>query len=108
MMRVDGEIQEYQYEGFMNWNRYNTPPIPSIQEALASGDPDWEDRPHYIISNNPRIRLADGSHIWGYECWWGVAEGAPDLAEAQAQTEDVITFMDKLFRSLREAEDGNE
>jgi hypothetical protein len=24
----------------------------------------------YLIMNNPRIRLDDGSVIWGIECWW--------------------------------------
>ena len=22
------------------------------------------------LVNNPCIRLADGSHVWGYQCWW--------------------------------------
>jgi len=23
-----------------------------------------------LFGGNPRIRLADGSHVWGFQCWW--------------------------------------
>lgn len=23
---------------------------------------------------NPKITLADGKHVWGYECWWGESD----------------------------------
>ena len=32
--------------------------------------------------DNPRILLADGSHIWGIECWWKPIDDEP-LFESQ-------------------------
>lgn len=100
---LDGKVGEYEYAKFLQWNAARPVPIPTIQEAMSSGNPDWENAPYYYINDNPRIILPDGSHIWGYECWWGVAEGAPPLEEAQAQTEDVITTV----RAVLNGEEGN-
>lgn len=36
---------------------------------------------------NPRIRLDDGSEIWGIECWWDEAKDAPPLDKAQSALE---------------------
>lgn len=30
--------------------------------------------PFALANENPRIRLEDGSVIWGCQCWWGQAE----------------------------------
>lgn len=89
-MKVNGEYREYDYEQFVKWNAVQPHPIPSIEEAITSGDGAWKEKPFYMVSDYPRILLPNGSRIWGYECWWGVAEGAPSLAEAQSQTEQVI------------------
>lgn len=87
LLKIDGEIREYDYVDFMEWNAGQPYPIPSIREAIESGIPNWKERPYYVPNDNPRIRLEDGSHIWGYECWWGPAEGAPPLEAAQAETD---------------------
>lgn len=106
-MCIDGKIVEFQYGAFMELNPLLRYPTPSIQDAIASGDTKWKDKPYYLVHDNPRILLPDGSRIWGYECWWGVAEGAPDLAEAQAQTEDVIGLIHAILEKA-EAEDAND
>ena len=64
---IDGEHREYEYAGFVAWNAAQLLPIRTIQEAMASGVPEceWKKAPYYYINDNPRIRLADGSHIWG-------------------------------------------
>jgi hypothetical protein len=47
--------------------------------AAVDGIPEWkegEPQPSedcWFVETNPRIRLADGSVIWGDECWWGDA-----------------------------------
>jgi hypothetical protein len=62
--------------------------------AAIDGIPEWKDgesRPAedcWFVELNPRIRLADGSAIWGDECWWGDAATAPaTLSEAQTELE---------------------
>lgn len=56
---------------------------------------------------NPRIRLDDGSVIWGIECWWGPAENAPPLEKAQ----ELVEIKKARYRSIlvgeEEADDGN-
>jgi len=100
-VHLGNEFVEYDYARFMQFNAQQEKPIPSIQEAIASGDVNWKQNAFYMVSDFPRIRLPDGSYIWGYECWWGEAEGAPPLPEAQAQTEQVI----ELLRSaIKESE----
>ena len=50
--------------------------------------------PYWFPTDNPRIRLPDGSIIWGDECWWGDAENAPPtLGEAQADLENYKTVL---------------
>lgn len=87
LMDFGGGVKEYDYESFMRWNAEQEYPIPSVDEAKLSGDPHWKNRLWYVVMENPRIRLPDGSCVWGAECWWGPAEGAPPLEEAQAQTD---------------------
>jgi hypothetical protein len=36
---------------------------------------------------NPRIRLQDGSVIWGYECWWTPVRVAGPLPDEQRALE---------------------
>ena len=62
--------------------------------AAVDGIPEWkegESRPGedcWFIELNPRIRLADGSAIWGDECFWGDAATAPaTLSDAQTELE---------------------
>jgi hypothetical protein len=45
-----------------------------------------------VIEHSSRLRLDDGSWLWGDECWWLPAEDAADLETERAA----------LFQSLRE------
>ncbi len=31
----------------------------------------WDYRNEFSKKTNPRIRLDDGTIVWGYQCWWG-------------------------------------
>lgn len=57
------------------------------QEGIYEGRfpiPSNEDR----YPDNPRIRLDDGSVIWGAECWWeNVTDDMAPLEEAQERVE---------------------
>lgn len=62
-------------------------------ETIRDIIPEWvqgmpkPDYPYAFPTDNPRMRLSDGSEIWGYECWWNDADKTPPLAEAQADLE---------------------
>lgn len=46
---------------------------------------------------NPRIRLENGTAIWGCECWWTPIEKAMPLEEEQATLEVHKAFLRWLF-----------
>ena len=94
---------EYDYDGFINGDvRFKTdggvlggkPAVHYIPYYTVDGrhkhplggeypaKPD-DATPFWFETNNPRIRLPDGSAIWGDECMWGDAVTAPPLAEAK-------------------------
>lgn len=57
--------------------------------------------PYWFSSTNPRIKLPDGSTIWGDECWWGDAKNAPPtLEEAQADLEDHKTILRGMAQAM--------
>lgn len=63
--------------------------------------PSSEDR----YPDNPRIRLADGSMIWGAECWWeNVTDDMAPLEEAQGRVQEYrIKFayvLDELYAAV--------
>lgn len=58
--------------------------------------------PCAMTHDNPRIRLDDGSVIWGYQCWWRSLEEEPahDMTDEQANLEttkgairDLVTYL---------------
>jgi hypothetical protein len=55
-------LHEYMYDWWMTsgWTDY----IPEYKGH------EQDNEPHWMKMANPRIRLADGSYIWGAECWW--------------------------------------
>lgn len=55
----------------------------------------------YWTSNNPRLRLKDGSTIWGAECWWTPEVDRP-LEELQAE----VDLFKQLYISLLEKDNG--
>jgi len=60
--------------------------------------------PYWFETRNPRIRLTDGSIIWGDECWWGPVEGAP-LEEAKQKLEEHKSLMREAMQALSENSD---
>ena len=57
-------------------------------------------KPFWFPTDNPRIKLPDGSVIWGDECWWRDAENAPPLEEAQADLKDHKTVLRGMYNTL--------
>jgi hypothetical protein len=43
---------------------------------------------------NPRIRLDDGSHVWGCECWWAAEEAVQELVRQWAERGRIIVRVD--------------
>lgn len=62
-------MQEFAYDEFMAWNLKQEEPVPEINhETLMQSDKSQQ--VYFYVHTNPRIRLDDGSVIWGDECWW--------------------------------------
>lgn len=96
--------QEYDYELFVNTGGTETFPLWASGETPAGGV-------FAMVMTNPRIRLEDGSVIWGDECWWGEAENIT-FEEAVKQTKEtkqaVIGVLDLLAELRKEGgSDGN-
>ena len=52
---------------------------------------------------NPRIRLQDGSVIWGYECWWNPVAMSGPLPQMQEELEaHKARLRDVLIAELEE------
>lgn len=81
------------------WSPENREPHPKGEGHLVTASPD-PSPPYWFPSTNPRIRLPDGSVIWGDECWWGEAKNAPPLEEAQADLEDHKTVLRGMAQAM--------
>ena len=57
-----------------------------------------------ILGPNPRIRLQDGSVIWGYECWWHPVDQAGPLPQMQAELEKHKAWLRDGFAAALEEE----
>lgn len=89
-------VEETEWKGEFGYDDYKSgavkfkggTPVNSIYAEWVLGEK--QPAPFFAMpSNNPRIRLPDGSTIWGAECWWGEVVEGVTLEEAQAQTEEV-------------------
>lgn len=49
---------------------------------------------------NPRMRLQDGSVIWGCECWWKPVEEAGPLPQMQQELEKYKEFVRGLLKEI--------
>lgn len=61
----------------------------------------------YFPHTNPRIRLEDGSTIWGYECWWKPMDArvsAEEMEQVLADGEKGIELHCNLIRKLIQME----
>lgn len=59
---------------------------------------------------NPRIRLDDGSVIWGIECWWRSLEEEPayDMEEEVASLEEYKSFLREFAARCADQEGSSE
>jgi len=85
---TDGSAAEFWYEG---WDKVNAEwKIPELKR----GEPRPEGR-YWFINTNPRIRLEDGSYIWGDECWWSDKVEA-DVLELQKD----VDFFREVYAAM--------
>lgn len=49
---------------------------------------------------SPRIRLQDGSVIWGYQCWWNPVQTAGPLPQEQVKLEKTKEFLREVLADL--------
>lgn len=58
-------------------------------------------RPYFaIVMTNPRIRLEDGSVIWGAECWWSEAKDGLTLEDSQKDLKEFQKFIEGLTEQI--------
>lgn len=61
--------------------------------------------PFWFQSDNPRIRLEDGSVIWGCQCWWCAADeqgNLPTIGEGQQSQENTIAALRGLLDCIKQ------
>jgi hypothetical protein len=63
-----------------------------------------------LYCDNPRIRLDDGSHVWGCECWWGGERAVRSKVRKWADEGRVVLRIDinEIRRQYAAAEQNNE
>lgn len=76
---------------YIEWERGKEQPAPKLAMPI----------------DNPRIRLADGSVIWGCECWWCEAKEDIDPAAATEALEDQKEWLGRVFNALQHEKDAN-
>jgi len=82
-------FREYPYEFYMKRNAEETNPTPEF----AGGD---EQKVFFYVRANPRIRLTDGSVVWGDECWWQLVENLEDKNVMAVAT--ALSLIDVWYR----------
>ena len=93
---ISGEVHEYDYQSWMEWwESQPEPRIPTLEEGSPQLEGDC-----WLHTTNPRIRLSDGSEIWGDECWWQVAEDVSSLEEAQEELKLKKVALRTMFEVL--------
>jgi hypothetical protein len=56
------------------------PPVGAVAEMHVALNAAREEG-RFPLMRNPRIRLDNGSVVWGCECWWGSEAGIRDMIE---------------------------
>lgn len=87
----DYELKEFMYDWWMEsgWTEYY-PEYTGQQPEPAE---------YWMPITNPRIRLADGSHIWGDECWW-----SPKIDASMAELQKEVDLFREVYAAMIEAE----
>ena len=101
---IDGE---YSYQAYKDG-------LITVEDGRAAKDvyPEWkkgQPRPaplFAMVEDNPRIRLSDGSVIWGCECWWGEVEGGT-FDKAVEATHETIKGINAVMKAIKEKEIEN-
>lgn len=93
---------EYDYQGFIDHQEADG------TKATAEF-PLWEGGPKpgnkfAMVRRNPCIQLADGSVIWGDQCWWKVAADDDDLSEQQESLEQHKALLATILEEIAKAE----
>jgi len=95
---------EYSYEAYKDGSLKlaDGRPVSAVYREWLHGEPC--PLPFFAMPmENPRIRLDDGSVIWGCQCWWGEADDGVTLEEAQEQTEAVKVLIGRFVEHFRES-----
>jgi len=98
LCKIGDDLHEYDYVAWVQWLE-NLPDDAQHPPEWREGEPEPEGDCYFVL-NNPRIRLLDGSVIWGDECWWGDAETAPPLEKAQAYLENHKIVLREMMHAL--------
>lgn len=77
--------------------------VHNIFAVWKLGDPHPDSRLVATVSDNPRMRLEDGSVIWGDECWWVPYEEAKEATPEQLQS-NLSVHKELLGRMMRALE----
>lgn len=90
-------VTEHAYDWWMEsgWTEY----YPEYKEQEPKPESYW------FAVTNPRIRLEDGSVIWGYECWWEPVKN--EMLSLEESQKDLEGYKDVL-RGVIEAMDEEE
>ena len=108
-----GNYREVDYNQFIQWNQKREHPLPNLVDLVAQEPKyegpiqDWKpverDYPFWFPETNPRIKLDDGSTIWGCECWWGVIDDEdPPLEDLQKAQEKTIETLRAIAEAIKE------
>jgi hypothetical protein len=108
LLKYNGQLNETTYEWFMS----NDAAVlrerlthaskivgPGLGNSLDVADNWW------FEWDNPRIRLDDGSTIWGDECWWALIDKddppLKDLEKAQEETVEAIKALAQILTETK-------
>lgn len=96
MFMVGGELREADLDAFQK------APFFHLFNHWEHGQPRPPD-PWWIELTNPRIRLEDGSTIWGAECWWSlIGDDDPPMEVLEQGLKDTVDAISAILDALPE------
>lgn len=101
IVKYNGETREVDYEPFVKavWSKM----IPFWERGKPKPEGNY-----WFEIDNPRIRLEDGSTIWGAECWWQpdenqeLPEAVACLARHKAMLQELAEELAKKKQEVKE------
>jgi hypothetical protein len=114
-----GKYHTYDYDAFVKWNEAQPNPIPELEKLIAQEPKyegsmqDWKppvrDYPVWFAETNPRMKLDDGSTIWGYECWWALIDkDDPPMEVLQKGQQETVDLIKAVFNGTNGEAMGEE